>query len=134
MRKGLVRQAFFALFLMIVMLLAGCAAVHNAVTAVENVLCNPTDEQRAEADAAIQFISTGAAFIGPLAEVPITGAQATAILTDVKKGVCVTLSNLQAALAYVDGLTTALGDPKYAKKLRGVVVSPDLHALRAAVQ
>jgi len=97
------------------------------------MLCNPTAEQQAQAEAAMQFIAIGVGFAGPIAGLPITAAQATAILYSVKTGVCVGLDQLTAALAYYDMVAAQVTAKAKVTKMIAPI-PPDVSALKALIK
>lgn len=122
-----------AVLCLVLSLVMGCAGFKDFLGVASDMLCNPTAEQQAQADAAIQFISIGTDFAGQIVGLPITGAQATAILYAVKTGTCVLLTQLHDALAFFDAVSAQV-------KAKVVVtrairpVAPDVSALRAAMK
>ena len=111
-------------------LLAGCAQINKA----GQVLCNPTDVQKAEAQAAIVFLESTLALVGK-GEMQATVDLAIGIFQFVRAGICVTAQQVKDALAAVDQVDAVVQGQA---AVRGVLkkapaVKPELKALRAWV-
>jgi hypothetical protein len=100
------RRTFLAISMAALLILAGCAAVKQYVDSAQQVLCNPTVEQQTEAANVLNFIAAGGAAVGPIVGVAINQNEVVAVLNTIKEGGCVFLTDLQAALAWFDALTS----------------------------
>jgi hypothetical protein len=103
--------------LLCVFLLAGCAGLQKVV----NVVCNPTDEQRAEAAAMLRVLDAAQDMIGVF--VPEAAlVKASAVLNTIIKGGCFLISDLKPILDLVDKIeavkTRSLTKPQTYPALR----------------
>ena len=118
------------LIMVVGLMLAGCSTMQKIGTDVGIVaakVCNFDAATSQEATAAIAFISTAAAVVGPLVGVPVTAGQAMATLNTVETaaqtGACVGLTELQNALTFFNTLA-AQYQGTAAKKMTKKDVTP----------
>jgi hypothetical protein len=104
------------------LLLTGCA-VYQAAKAV---LCNPTPEQVAAAEAAIAFSGS----VQPLIGTALNLAEVVGVFTNVRAKICVTLDQLEAAIKTVEAAGVQVAK---AKGLRATPALPNLAPLKAAL-
>ena len=108
-------------------------AFTNCVSAAQNILCNPTDQQKAAAAAALAFITSGIQIAGLVTNVPITPAEVQLVFGVVQNGGCVVTSTMMEALAWYAALTVQLQNQAAAGKANGlkamVNVPPDISPL-----
>jgi len=85
--------------------------IGEAIGVVAETVCDFSIDESAEAQTLLEFISAAAPLVGTLIDVEITQAQAYAtfstVATGAQTGTCVLLTDLQAALAYFNALSTA---------------------------
>ena len=105
----------------------------NCLTAAQNLLCNPTDQQKAEAAAVLTFLTSGVQIAGLVVNVPITAAQVVTIFGMVQAGGCVVVTDFQTALAWYNALTQAMQKKAMAGKAM-VMMPPLIPALQAWVK
>ncbi len=107
----------------------GCGGVKQVVDTGQQVLCNPTTQEQAEAAAVLQFIQSGIQVAGLVVSVPVTAAQVQIIFSIVQNGGCVVMSDLQMALAWYDALVAQLQTK--ARAAKGITpippATPSLH-------
>lgn len=122
-----------AVGLVIALMLSGCAAYKIA----KSVLCNPTQGQIAEAEAAMSFIDAALALI-QAKTIQEKLVVAKAEFFSVSQGLCVFLDRLEAAIAAVDEAGQVVeGQAKIqvgAFKMVQYPRPPDMPELRAAVK
>jgi hypothetical protein len=82
-------------------LLAGCAGLQK----VSDVVCNPTDEQKAEAAAMLQVLDAVQNMVGVF--VPeATLVKSSVVLTTIVEGSCFLISDLKPVIELVDRIET----------------------------
>ena len=99
----------------------------NCVAAAQDLLCNPTDQQKAEAASVVAFLAGGVQVAGIFINVPITAAEVVAIFGMVQSGGCVLANDMQLALSWYAALSAALNTQAAAAKLtgkKGVAMAP----------
>jgi hypothetical protein len=116
-------------------LLFSCAGLQE----VMDLICNPTAEQVADAEAALAFIDAGLALAAGTVYPGATDliaklGMAKSVFASIRGKICVTLGQLQEALGVVDSLQ-ALEGAKALKAGRASPLppTPKLRALRALV-
>ena len=80
----------------------------NCLTTAQQMLCNPTDAEKASALAIENFLTSGAVVVGAIAGIPITPAAAQAVFVTIASGACVVATDLQNALAWYNALTSGV--------------------------
>lgn len=139
------KKLFAICFLAIMLIVAGCCAktapdgtttksLANCFAKAEELICNPSDQVKADAAAGLAFIQAGLGFVGGVTGLPVGGIDAVRIFTSVQAGVCVGLKELQAALAYFDSLAAQVQTKETAKGMKAAKPVPSLKALRAAAK
>jgi hypothetical protein len=103
--------------LLCLVLLAGCAGLQK----VADVVCNPTDEQKAEAAAMLRVLDAVQNMVGVF--VPeATLIKASAVLTTIVKGGCFLISDLKPIIELIDKIeaikTRSLTKPQTYPALR----------------
>jgi cytosine/adenosine deaminase-related metal-dependent hydrolase len=100
----------------ILAMVSGCTTMQsigswlqNVVSSGQQILCNPTDAQKATANSIIQFLSAGTVVITSLVVngVTVTPTQAEAAFQAVLAGVCVGATDLTNALNWYEALTSS---------------------------
>ncbi len=107
----------------VLVLLCGCALYQTA----KNLLCNPTPEQVAAAEAAIAFIGS----VQPILGISLNLASAAGVFGNIRDKVCVTLDQLDGAVKAVEAAGVKVAS---AKGLRATPKLPDLGPLKAALK
>ena len=72
--------------LAIIAMVGGCAGVNQVVSTGQQVICNPDDQQKAEAQSILTFISTGVQVASLVVTVPVTVAEVQTIFGVVQAG------------------------------------------------
>ena len=94
----------------------------NCLAAAQQLFCNPTAAQQAEAGAVLAFLTTGVQVATFVINVPITAAEVTQVFSLVQAGACVLTTDMQMALDWYNALvsaiqTKALQDKKMGAKM-----------------
>ena len=102
----------------------------NCLATAQQILCNPTDAQKAEAGSILAFLTSGIAIAGIVVNVPITAAEVQVIFGMIQSGGCVLTTDLQMALAWYAALTATLQtQAKAAGKYKAVAAPPSANNL-----
>jgi hypothetical protein len=92
----------------------------NCVAAAQDILCNPTDQQKAAAAAALAFITSGISIASLVVNVPITPAEVQLVFGAVQGGGCVLAADMMKALAWYAAVTADLQNQAVAGKAAGL--------------
>lgn len=126
------KKGFLVLVLGLALILGGCSTLMNAVNSAQGLLCNPSDQQKADAAAAIVAAN---GLVAVLSVIPVT-ASVTALITGlggaqaifqtVQAGGCVALTALAQALDTLDQADAAqkVMAPASAKAMAKAMVQP----------
>ena len=101
----------------------------NCLGTAQQMLCNPTDQQKAEAAAILTFLTSGVAIAGIVTNVPITVGEVTTIFGMVQAGGCVLTTDLQLALSWYAALTATLQTQAKAAGKKGLMAPPVINSL-----
>ena len=129
-------KKILSLCLMVALMLSACCtrvdpvtkanskSFANCVAAAQDLLCNPTDQQKAEAAAVLAFLTSGVQIAGLVINVPITVTQVQAIFGMVQSGGCVLANDLQLALSWYSALSATLNTKALQAKAAGAKAVP----------
>ena len=105
----------------------------NCLTTAQQILCNPTDQQKAAAAAALAFITSGIDIANIVVPVPITAAEVQLVFSAVPTGGFVLTSAMMEALAWYAAVTVKLQDQAAAQVKAGkkapVALPPNIDPL-----
>jgi hypothetical protein len=131
LKGGFMRKVL--VILAVLMMVSGCAALSSFLNSpAVNFICNPTAEQRADADKMLLALDTAQA-IGAMFYPPLGIAQASAVLTTIKGGGCFVVAQLKAAFEAVDAANAAVVQAK-GPQFAAEVKMPEYSSLRVLVK
>lgn len=120
----------FLAIAVILAMVSGCTTMQsigswlqNIVSSGQQILCNPTDAQKATADNIMKFLEAGTVIVAPLIVkgVTITPAEAEAAFQAVLAGVCVGATDLTNALNWYEAL---IASTKTQAMMKAAAISP----------
>jgi len=90
----------------------------NCLSKAQQYTCNPTDAQKATAQAILTFISTGASFAVPLLVngVVVTPEQVSSVLNLIVAGACVGITDLMNVLQWYQEISSKPSTQMYLTK------------------
>lgn len=107
----------------------------NCLADTQDLLCDPTAEEKAEAASVLSFITSGIMVAGLVTGVPITVAQVQTIFAMFQAGSCVLVTDLRLAVQWYNALTTAMQDKvRVGKMTSPQMMPPTIPALQRLVK